>query len=212
MLLGAAAFVSSCVAPGEDFAGRETDNIRRLMILYTNDEHGWMEAWEGASGADGMSHLWSSQEGYDPAEPFLILSGGDMWTGPALSTWYEGESMIDVMNAMGYQAAAIGNHDFDYGQESLRARHAQASFPFLSANIRRKDGGSVPDFALPFTTLNVNGINIGLIGLTTVETPVDTQPDFVADLDFLPYEQALREVFPQVKAAGADLILVVGHI
>jgi 2',3'-cyclic-nucleotide 2'-phosphodiesterase (5'-nucleotidase family) len=159
-----------------------------------------------------MFHLWRTQEGYVPAQPFLVLSGGDMWTGPALSTWYEGESMIDVMNAMGYQAAAIGNHDFDYGQESLRERRSQASYPFLSANIRRKDDGSVPDFVQPFTTLEVNGIHIGLVGLTTVETPIDTHPGYVADLYFLPYEQALREVVPQVRSAGADLVLVLGHI
>jgi 5'-nucleotidase / UDP-sugar diphosphatase len=212
MLFGTAGLLAACVSPGEDFARLETDTIRRLVILYTNDEHGWMESWEQASGADGMFHLWQTREGYDPSGPYLILSGGDMWTGPALSTWFEGESMIDMMNAMGYQAAAIGNHDFDYGLDSLRARMAQASFPFLSANIRRKDDGSVPDFATPFINLNINGVNVGIIGLTTIETSIDTLPEHVAELDFLPYERALRETVPQVRSKGADLILVLAHI
>jgi 5'-nucleotidase/UDP-sugar diphosphatase len=212
LLFGTAAFASSCASPGEDFADLETSTTRRLIILYTNDEHGWMEPWEGASGSQGMFHLWRTQEGYHPDGPYLILSGGDMWTGPALSSWFEGESMVDVMNGMGYQAAAIGNHDFDYGLDSLHARQTQANFPFLSANIRRKDDGSVPDFARPFTILKVNGINIGLIGLTTIETPIDTLPEHVEEFIFLPYERALRETLPQVRSEGADLVFVLGHI
>lgn len=211
-LFSAAALMASCEPLVEDFADRETGALKRLIILYTNDEHGWLEPWEGADGAAGMARLWRAQEGYDPDAPFLILSGGDMWTGPALSTWYEGESMIDVMNAMGYQAAAIGNHDFDYGLDSLRARAAQAKFPFLSANIRRKDNGAVPDFVSPFTIQRVNGFNVALLGLTTIETPVDTRPEHVADLKFVAYDHALREFVPQIRSQGAELILVLGHI
>lgn len=211
-LFGTAVLMASCTPRAEDFADRETGVLKRLIILYTNDEHGWLEPWEGAAGAAGMARLWRTQEDYELGEPFLILSGGDMWTGPVLSTWYKGESMIDVMNAMGYQAAAIGNHDFDYGQDSLSARAAQAKFPFLSANIRRKDDGAVPDFARPYSIQRVNGINIALLGLTTIETPVDTRPEYVADLDFIKYDRALREFVPQVRSQGADLVLVLGHI
>lgn len=211
-LFGAAALMTSCKPMMEDFADRETGTLKRLIILYTNDEHGWLEPWEGADGAAGMAWLWRTQEGYNPDEPFLILSGGDMWTGPVLSTWYEGESMIDVMNVMGYQAAAIGNHDFDYGLDSLSARAKQAKFPFLSANIRRKDNGAIPDFAKPFTIRRINGINVALLGLTTIETPIDTQPEHVADLDFVTYDRALREFISQVQSQGADLVMVLGHI
>lgn len=211
-LFGAAALMASCTPEAEDFAGRETGALKRLIILYTNDEHGWLEPWKGADGAAGMAWLWRTQEGYESDKHFLVLSGGDMWTGPVLSTWYEGESMIDVMNAMGYQAAAIGNHDFDYGLDSLSARAAQAKFPFLSANIRRKDTGAVPDFAKPFTIRKVNGINVAMIGLTTIETPVDTKPEHIADLDFVRYDRALREFVPRVQSQGADLVLVLGHI
>lgn len=211
-LLGTAALMASCNPGVKNFADRETGALKRLIILYTNDEHGWLEPWEGADGAAGMAWLWRTQEGYEPGAPYLILSGGDMWTGPVLSTWYEGESMIDVMNAMGYQAAAIGNHDFDYGLDSLSARAAQANFPFLSANIRRNDNGAVPDFARPFTIQRVNGINVAILGLTTIETPVDTRPEHVADLKFVAYDRALREFVPQVRSEGADLILVLGHI
>ncbi|MBN1582853.1 MAG: bifunctional metallophosphatase/5'-nucleotidase, partial [Anaerolineae bacterium] len=114
-------------------------DVRRLVILYTNDEHGWMEAagemGHETGGAAELLGLWRDKEGYTRDGPYLILSGGDMWTGPAISTWFAGEPMAEAMNVMGYGAAAVGNHEFDFGLDGLRARSAQATFPFLSANI-----------------------------------------------------------------------------
>lgn len=192
--------------------GDEPANVRNLVVLYTNDEHGWMEATENTGGAAGMVGLWKEKEGYVQDSSFLILSGGDMWTGPAISTWFQGESMTEVMNAMGYNAAAIGNHEFDFRVEGLRARLEQSDFPFLSANIREKVTGNIPDFAKPYAIQEVNGVQVGLIGLTTITTSTSAFPDYVADYDFIPYEDALEEIVPQVKAEGAELFIVLGHI
>jgi 2',3'-cyclic-nucleotide 2'-phosphodiesterase (5'-nucleotidase family) len=185
---------------------------RQLVILYTNDEHGWMEATESTGGAAGLMGLWREEENYTDDGPFLILSGGDMWTGPAISTWFQGESMVEVMNAMEYDAAAIGNHEFDFQVTGLYDRLEQAEFPFLSANIREKTTGNVPDFAQPYIIEEINGIQIGLIGLSSISTSTSTFPDYVKDYDFIAYDEALTEVTPQVRSAGAELIMVVGHI
>jgi len=112
------------------------ENEISITLLYTNDEHGWMEAFEDYGGAAGMAYLWNNNENYTEDGNFLILSGGDMWTGPALSTCFEGESMTSVMNAMNYDAAAVGNHEFDFGIGGIAERAEQAHFPFLAANIR----------------------------------------------------------------------------
>jgi 5'-nucleotidase/UDP-sugar diphosphatase len=189
-----------------------TATLRHLTILYTNDEHGWMEATEESGGAAGLMGLWREQEGYTDSGPFLILSGGDMWTGPAISTWFDGESMAEVMNAIGYDAAAIGNHEFDFGLAELRERAAQSEFPFLSANIRDKETGALVDISLPYVIQDVNGVQVGLIGLTTIETPQTTMPDNVAAFDFIPYQEALEEVVPLAREEGAELLVVVGHI
>jgi len=143
---------------------------RTLIVLYTNDEHGWIEEAPETDGAAKLMGLWRGVEGYDETGDFLVLSGGDNWTGPAISTWFEGESTVDVMNAMGYAASAIGNHEFDFTVDGLRDRIAQADFPFLSANIRTKDSQLTPDFATPFVIRNVNGIRVGLVGLSTTST------------------------------------------
>ena len=211
-LYGAGIALAACVPDLDDFSNRQTDTLRNLTILYTNDEHGWMEPANQNGGTASMLQGWQRQDDYTRDGPFLALSGGDMWTGPALSTWFRGESMVDVMNAMGYSAAAIGNHDFDFGVDALRQRAAQAKFPLLSANIREKSTGKTPDFARPYVIQEINRIRIGLMGLTTLETPVDTNPSLVVDYEFLPYEDSLREVVQKMKADGAQLMILLGHL
>lgn len=185
---------------------------RELTIFYTNDEHGWMEGVEEGMGAANLMGLWR-EAGYSEDGPYLILSGGDMWTGPAISTWFEGESMAEVLNGMGYAAAAVGNHEFDFGLETLRARSIQSDFPFLSANTRDAGGETPQEWGIqPYTTLERNGIQVGVIGLTTTSTPFTTNPNNLRDLQFLEYEAALREVTPLARAAGAELLVVVGHL
>ncbi|HCK99426.1 MAG TPA: hypothetical protein DHW42_04890 [Candidatus Marinimicrobia bacterium] len=187
------------------------DPTARLTILYTNDEHGWMEATKRSGGAAGLMGLWKEKDGYTEDGPYLVLSGGDLWTGPAISTWTRGESMTEVLNAMGYDAATIGNHEFDWKIEGLKERIAQAEFPLLSANIKDKETGAQADFATPYIIREVNGIKVGIIGLTTTDTPTSTFPDNVEDYDFIPYADALYEYVPQVKEDGAELLVVAGH-
>ncbi|HDP98626.1 MAG TPA: bifunctional metallophosphatase/5'-nucleotidase [bacterium] len=188
------------------------DGVREVIILYTNDEHGWMEPTSTHGGAAGMMGLWKQREGYSADGPYLILSGGDMWTGPAISTWTAGESMVQVMNAMGYSAAAIGNHEFDFKVDGLNRNLSLSQFPYLSANIKTKSTGEIPEFAEPYLIKQVNDVNVGIIGLTTVTTPTSTFPDNVQDYDFIDYAEALEQVVPRVKADGAELIVVAAHI
>lgn len=201
--------ISACSDnPGES----KTENNRAITILYTNDEHGWIEESEESEGAAKLLGLWQDEEGYTKNGDFLILSGGDNFTGPAISTWFEGESMVEVMNAMEYDAAAIGNHEFDFTVENLRDRIEQADYPYLSANIFEKSTGQRADFAIPFVIKAVNDVTVGLIGLTTTTTSYSTFPAYVADYDFTDYTTALKEVVPQVLAEGADLLILVAHI
>ena len=171
----------------------------------------------GVSPQKSAAHLvgtWQEELGYDPDGPFLLLSGGDMWTGPAISTWFQGASQAEVMTAMGYRAAAVGNHEFDFGLDLLAERAQNSTFPLVAANIRYRDSGA--DLSAlgiePYTMVTVNGVTAGIIGLSTTATPFSTKPENVRDFEFIDYETALREVVPQLKAEGAELILVPAHI
>ena len=183
-----------------------------LTVLYTADEHAQIEQSPASDGAARIMGLWMSAEGFDAEADNLILSGGNSWTGQIISTWFQGASVVEVMGAMNYGGQAIGSLEFQFGPDALRDRAAEAGFPLLSSNIRLKAGGGIPDFATPFSVRNVNGLKVGLIGLTPVTTPQSNVPTNTEDFDFRPYAESLNEWVPQVRAAGADLVLVLARI
>ncbi|MBD3410579.1 MAG: hypothetical protein GF419_10300 [Ignavibacteriales bacterium] len=182
-----------------------------VTIFYTSDEHGWIEPDEERGGAAGLLARWRA-EGYDEEGPYLIFSGGDMWTGPAIGTWYQGKSVVEVFNAMGYDAAAIGNHEFDFTADVLYKRSQEADFPFLAANIVYKSTTDIPEFAKPYEMFEVGGATIGVIGLASRSTPNSTFPAFVEDYEFLPYDKTLQQYVPKVKNEGADAVVVISHL
>jgi 2',3'-cyclic-nucleotide 2'-phosphodiesterase (5'-nucleotidase family) len=198
------------------FVGCESDDQPvvgdgTVTIFYTSDEHGWIESDEERGGAAGMLARWRA-EGYDKEGPYLIFSGGDMWTGPAIGTWYEGESIVEVFNAVGYDAAAIGNHEFDFTADVLYERSQEADFPFLAANVVYKSTTDIPEFAKPYELFEVGGATIGVIGLASLSTPNSTFPAFVEDYEFRPYDETLRLYVPKVKDEGADAVVVISHL
>lgn len=193
-----------------------------LHLLITTDEHGWLaplvdaERKEAQGGVVALFHQLTSAEGYQPgtegrARGFLLMSTGDMWTGPYESTLLEGAPMVAAMNRMGYAAAAIGNHDFDFGVGKLGANGAAARFPLLAANLIEVATGELPPWVRPFTIVEAGGIAVGVIGLTNVDTPVTSDPRHLTGLSFLPYQEALERWIPRARAAGADEIVVLVH-
>ncbi len=194
-------------------------NLEPLIVLYTNDEHGWLQPYVAygspltEGGAASLMGRFTEIEGYSPdADNFMLLSGGDNWTGPSITTWFEGEPMVEVMNAMGYDVSVIGNHEFDFGRDALNERIAEADYPFLSANIYYQGTTDLADFATPYVVKDVGHIKVGIVGLTTIDTETTTHPKNIGDLDFGDYEEALRREVPNMEAEGADLIIVVAHV
>ncbi|MDF1546910.1 MAG: bifunctional UDP-sugar hydrolase/5'-nucleotidase [Bacteroidales bacterium] len=201
-------FLSTC----KHEKAKVNTSVNTLSIIYTNDEHGWMEPTENYAGAAGITGRWKARDAYGTSDDFLVLSGGDLWTGPAISTWFEGESMTEVMNQMGYDAAAIGNHEFDFTVDVLNIRLQQMNFPFLAANIYEKGTETVPSFAKPYIIKEVAGVKVGIIGLASQSTPHTSFPANVAAYEFTDYADAIEKYAPQVQNEGADFIIIVGHI
>jgi 5'-nucleotidase/UDP-sugar diphosphatase len=192
--------------------GKQENLSESITILYTNDEHGWMEASEDQDGAAGMVGLWKEQEGYDGSDNFLVLSGGDNWTGPAISTWFQGESMVEVMNAMDYDATALGNHEFDFKLDGLERRVNQMSFPIVCANITNRSDGSIPDFVQPYIIQEAGDVKVGVLGLANTVTP-HMNFSYVGDTyEFGSYAAALDEYVPEMRSEGADIIILITHL
>lgn len=188
------------------------------LILSTNDTHGQLlprtPSWAGGREVGGAAalggHLREARS-EEPDCPAFLLSGGDVMQGTAISSLLYGESTIATFNRLGYDAAAIGNHEFDWGTDVLRERIAQAEFPFLGANIFRKGTDRHPEWVEPWTLLERDGVRVGVIGGVTRSTPSIVRPDLVADLEFGSLSDAFDRYIPELRERGVHFVVLLMH-
>ncbi len=157
----------------------------------------------------------------------MVVDSGDLFQGTLESNLFEGEPVIDGYNAIGYAAAAVGNHEFDYGPVgpdpvartagedplgALKHNAARATFPFLSANLTEKATGKTPPWAKRYTVVNAGGARIGIIGLSTPDTPNVTMEANVRTLDFGDPAAATVAAARELRAQGVDAVIVIAHM
>jgi 5'-nucleotidase len=197
-----------------------------LRVIQTTDIHGHFTKSPSKSEKDdhgGLRRLAAYVEQERARGPVLLLDSGDMWSGTLLSDPNEGRVGVDAFNALGYDAAALGNHEFDYGAAgsgrkgdpfgALKARLKQAKFSILAANLVDRKTGELPDWpGLRATRLvKRGGFTIGLIGIVTPETPSITFPHVGDALRFDDPVEVVRREAVALRTKGADLIFVVAH-
>lgn len=177
-----------------------------LSILATGDFHGALDessVKDPKSGRilGGAAVLASTirQERERNPEGTLLLDAGDLLQGSAVSNLTKGRASIDFFNTLGVDAAAIGNHEFDWGVENLEERRRQARFPLLAANIVEKATGRAPAWAMPYQIVERQGVRIALIGLATKTTAAETIPKNVEAYDF-------QDPVPVAKRLAAELV------
>lgn len=160
--------------------------------------------------------------------PVLIIDAGDLFQGTLVSNLQEGEPVIKFYKYLGLSAAAIGNHDFDYGpigkQAVVMFRHddpigalkdrineAKEVFPFLASNIFYKKNGMRPKWAKPSVMIETEGINVGIVGATAEDTSETTIKSNVLDLDFLEPEETIVDEAEKLREEGADFVILTIH-
>lgn len=191
-----------------------------ITILNTTDFHGNLlegqkdksnppRPWGG--GAIVAAYL-NQYRWLSPPDATLVLDDGDLMQGPAVSTVFRGQSTIEAYNAAGYDAAALGNHEFDWGLDVLKTRVAEAKFPFLSANIFLRATGQRPEWMKPYAVFERAGVKVGVIGLMTMEATSAIHPNVVGALEFRDPVATANELIPEVRAKGAQIIILVGHL
>ncbi len=187
-----------------------------LRVLAINDFHGALEArswpWSGGRAVGGAAALkpWLDSLARACGCTTVRLDGGDEMQGTLLSNFTFGLPAIAAMNAFGIDAAAIGNHEFDWSVDTLRARMAGAKYRFLAANITDSSGTARPEWAEPWTLIERGGLKIAVIGLALRATPTNTAPRNVRGLAFGEGAAAVRRVLPRARAA-ADFVIVLAH-
>jgi 2',3'-cyclic-nucleotide 2'-phosphodiesterase/3'-nucleotidase/5'-nucleotidase len=211
----ARAAARAAFAPAEVAITRADSTL--LRVLTTSDLHGQLEprVWDWSQGrpVGGVAALkpWLDSLARVCGCTSVRLDAGDEMQGTLLSNATFGRGTIDAMNTLGIDAAAIGNHEFDWSVDTLRARMSEAKYPFLSANITNAAGTARPDWATPWKLVTKNGVKIAVIGLTTTETPTSTAARNIQGLAFGDGAQAIKRYLPEARA-GADFVIVVAHV
>jgi len=185
-----------------------TTGTKKITILHTNDSHGRIE--ESSNDGMGFAKLSTLVKQFQAENPnTLLLDAGDTFHGTTFATVSKGESIVEVMNKVGYDGMSAGNHDFNYGYERLLELEKKTDFPVLSANVRQKDGSLL---LKPYFIKEVDGIKLGIFGLSTPETHYKTHPKNVEGLTFTDPVKEAQAMVKELKAQNVDMIVAVTHL
>ncbi|MGL1891024.1 MAG: 5'-nucleotidase C-terminal domain-containing protein [Spirochaetaceae bacterium] len=200
--------VLSCVTNPIQEKGVEHE----LKILHTNDHHGHPLAFYDypAGGQGGLPARATYVDGVRTSnENVLVLDAGDFNTGRPESNFFKTEPDIIGYNYVGYDAVAMGNHEFDNDWEVMQSQIAQSEFPWLCANVK-KDGKYL-DNVQPYMIKEYDGFKVAVIGLMTTKTELTGNPQNIGGLEFLDEVEVARELVPMLKKK-ADIVIAVVHM
>lgn len=145
-----------------------------------------------------------------PACEHVVVDAGDLFSGSPASDWDAGRPTVAVMNRLDVAAGALGNHEFDFGQDTLRARIRDLRYAVLGANVRGPDG-VMPAWVRADTLVTRNGVRIGITGAAGTHTPNTASRRKVGALRFLDPAPVLAERVRALRAAGAQVVVAVIH-
>src|SRR5437762_4410030 len=201
-----------------------------LSIVGTNDLHGEAFARNGRGGLALFGGYVNNLRAARAADggALLLLDAGDTFLGTVESHLSEGAVVVDAYNALGYTAAAIGNHEFDFGgvdpippalsrdedpRGALKAIAARARYPFLAANLVDDATGQPVDWpnVMPSVIVESAGIRIGILGVMTIDALRTTLTAHVHGLRVAPLAPAIAAEAARLRARGADIVIVASH-
>ena len=188
-----------------------------ITILHVNDTHGHIiphldrsvDPERPVGGAEYLARMIEVERTANP-KGTILLSAGDMFQGTPVSNLFHGKPVVEIMNYLGFDAMALGNHEFDWGQDVLQSIVSSASFPVVSANVF-KSGGVCIRGVKPYVILKKKGVRIAVIGITTPETFYTTKPGNLTGLTFAAPEKVLPAIIRRVRAQGASMVIALTH-
>ena len=208
---------------------RELPDQVVISVIGTNDVHGELMPRADHGGIAVFSgYVANIREARSDDGDLLLVDAGDMWQGTLESNLNEGLSVVEAYNAMGYSAAAIGNHEFDFGpvgprpiprneadnpRGALQAGASKAEFPLLAANLVDSSTGEVVEWdnVQSATLVEKAGVVIGIVGVLTEATPSTTIAANVRGLEIAPLAETIEKHATRLRQHGASLVIVVAH-
>jgi 2',3'-cyclic-nucleotide 2'-phosphodiesterase (5'-nucleotidase family) len=222
-LATAVAAIAATLAVTVPAAVAADDGLLRIHLLWTNDVHGHIAPEPakfmnpdfppplggGASAATYINEV--TAKAAAAGEEVLLVDVGDMFQGTPIGNKTKGAAVIEYMNAVGYQFAVPGNHDFDMGRQNAERLARMSKFPWLAANLVEKSTGQLVDWVQPTLMMEVGGIRIGVIGIVTPATAHMSFPKNIEGLEFLEMAPVVERYRDQLRAQGADLVFLAIH-
>ena len=204
-------FVCSGSSPREQESDKHYPPVYHLIVLYTNDTHGHPVKFQDGpvpdvGGLPARATLVRDIRSKNPN--ILVLDAGDLNTGGAESDFFRAAPDILGYNYIGYDAMVLGNHEFDNPIEVLKEQMAKARFPFLSANIRTKDGNYI---GIPYIIKQFAGFKVAVLGLTTKDTQTTGNPENIKELLFDDEIEVAKKLVPELRKQ-ADIVIALTHL
>ena len=212
LLLSLCLLLGCCAALAEEPAAPALE--KDLIVLFTSDVHcGIDQGW-------GYAGLYAVKESLSADNYVMLVDDGDAIQGEPVGTMTTGEGLIDIMNAVGYDLAIPGNHEFDYGMDRFLALAEKANFPYLSCNFN-KEGELI---FKPYEIKEFDGVKIAFVGVTTPMTLRSSTPKYFMNdqgefiYGFLQDETgealyaAVQKAVDDARAEGANYVVVMAHM
>lgn len=193
-------------------------NTVRIVVYHTNDIHGWImpqkQKSEVRSEKSELVGGFAVLSNYLKEKPkgYLLIDSGDFFQGTPEGDLTRGDSVIECMNALGYTAVALGNHEYDLGEENVKRLSRFTKFPFLSANTFIAKTKERVSYAKPYLIKEIDGAKVAIIGLNSSNMKNLVLPKNIAGLEFQRETDALARAVEEAKKEGAQIILVAAHV
>jgi 5'-nucleotidase len=193
-----------------------------LTIVHTNDTHARIEQFNangGTCSADDAAagkcfggvarRVTAIGQVRREGGAMILVDAGDQFQGTLFFTQYRGQESVPFLNAMGYQAMALGNHEFDDGPATLAAFIKALDFPVVSANADVSREPQLAGLVAPYTILEAGGEKIGVVGYITEEAGILSRPG--PNISFAPIEPAVQAAVGELRGKGIDKIIALSH-
>lgn len=196
---------------------RVADQPLHLRVLSTHDFHGALNSttydWSKRRQVGGAPALKAVMDSLEAACacPTVRLDAGDEMQGTIESNLTHGESVVAAFNLLGLDAAAVGNHELDWGVDTLLRRQHEARYPWLAASVFNVADGERPAWAAPWVILERGGVRVGVIGYLTVKTASIVRPEIVAGYEFRSGYASIRDALAAVSREHPDFVIVLTH-
>jgi 5'-nucleotidase / UDP-sugar diphosphatase len=182
--------------------------VRSLTILHTNDLHARISPLDNHHGGFASLATLIAHEKANCTD-CIVLNAGDLVQGSPVSTMFRGLPIFEIANLLGFDAATLGNHDFDYGWRQTRKFMETAKYPIITSNMVNSKGEFIT--SAPFLVLNVNGLRVAIIGVMTNDLKNFSTVKLLEDWHTTPVVAAVRKYAAELRDKS-DLVVVLGHI